>query len=106
MRRGFIGLVAALALVVGACGGDDDTLSESEVKDRLIEEGLSEDLADCVAGEIGSISAGDEAELYDGMFEAGQKCAADAVGEIPDFSVPDFSIPDISIPDISIDLPE
>jgi hypothetical protein len=102
MRRGFIGLVAVVALFAGACGGDDDTLSESEVKDRLVEEGLSEDLAECVAAEIGSVSAGDESEIFDRAFEAGQTCASEAVGEIPDISIPDISIPDISIPDISI----
>ncbi|MEL7209378.1 MAG: hypothetical protein AAGK32_14275 [Actinomycetota bacterium] len=100
MRRGLIGLVAALALLAGACGSDDDTLSESEVRDQLVQSGMPEDLADCVAKEIGSVSAGDEEEIFDKAFDAGQKCASEQLEE----ELPDISIPDISVPDISIDL--
>jgi hypothetical protein len=93
--------VAALALLAGACGDDDDdTLSESEVEQELIDAGMPEDLADCVAGELGSVSQGDQDEILDRAFEAGQTCAAEGL----DTSVPDISIPDISIPDISIDV--
>ena len=97
MRRGLIGLMVAVALLAGACGGDDDTLSESEVKQELIDAGMDEALADCVAEELGSVSSGDEDEIFDRAFEAGQNCAAEGV---------DTSIPDVSIPDISIDLGE
>jgi hypothetical protein len=99
MTRGLVALVAGLALLVGACGGDDDTLSESEVKQELIDAGMPEDLADCVAEEIGSVSAGDEEEIFDRAFEAGQTCAEQGI----DTSIPDISIPDISIPDITIE---
>jgi hypothetical protein len=88
-------LVAALALLAGACGSDDDTLSESEVEQELIDAGMPDDLADCVAREIGSVSQSDEDEILDRAFEAGQTCAAEGI---------DVSIPDISIPDISIDV--
>lgn len=99
MRRALITLVAALAVLAAACG-DDSTLSESEVEQQLIDAGMPDDLADCVANEIGSVSAGDEDEIFDLAFEAGQTCAAEG----SDIEIPDVSIPDISIPDISIDL--
>ena len=89
--------------MAGACGGDDDTLSESEVKKILVDSGMSEEQADCVAGEIGDISAGDEQAIFDRAFEAGQNCVGEGADiSIPDISIPDVSIPDISIPDISI----
>ena len=107
MRRGLIGLMAVVALLAGACGGDDDTLSESEVKQELIDAGMDEALADCVAEELGSVSSGDEDEIFDRAFEAGQTCAAEGVDtSIPDISIPDISIPDVSIPDVSIDVGE
>ena len=108
MRRALIGAVVGLSLVAGACGSDDDTLSESEIKDVFIEQGVSEELAECYASEIGEISVDDQDELFDRGFEAGQACADIAIesGDVPDVSIPDISIPDISIPDISIDIGE
>ena len=97
-----VGLVVGLTLLAGACGDDDDTLSEDEVEQELINAGMPADFADCVAREIGSVSAGDEEEIFDRASEAGRACASEALDE-SDISVPDVSVPDVSIPDISIE---
>jgi hypothetical protein len=103
MRKGLIGAAVAIALVAGACGSDDDGVSEGDLKEVLIEQGMPEDLADCVSGRLGDISADDltSEEGLEAAQDAGFECATEAVE-----SDPDFTIPDISIPDISIDLGE
>ena len=54
--------LAALILISASCGGEAEPLSQREISEVLIADGLDKDVADCIAGiEIRSGNYGDEA---------------------------------------------
>ena len=78
----------AVGLLLGGCGGDDGddsggSVDVGAVEDQLIENGVSEDLASCIADALGEadISADEIADIEsaDALTEATQDCAAEVV---------------------------
>ena len=87
-RRWWIGLVA-VGMLLGGCGGDDGggdgggSVDVGAVEAQLIENGISEDLAGCIADALGEagISADQIADIQsaDALTTATQDCAAEAI---------------------------
>lgn len=74
----------AVAMLVGACGDDDGTVSDAEIEGVLVENGVPEDLASCITGKIEgdidvqAIEDGD-AEATQELSQASADCALEAI---------------------------